>query len=508
MKFSRRSLFGSGAASLFAGALSFPARSQNNKPGQKPKNIIFCVADGMAIQVVTMVDQYQQIVHGHRSYWSTLLDEEYATSGLQDTRSLNSLVTDSAAASSAWGSGRHIWNGQINMFPDKTQLRTLTSLMSEAGVRCGLVTTTTMTHATPAGFAVNCIERDFEGLIAEEYLKSGVDVLLGGGAKFFSPTLRPDKKDLYAEFRQAGYNIATTRKELLDGAKSAKILGIFHDTHLPFTVDQRHNAEYQETKPTLAEMARTAIENLKDSPKGFLLQIEGGKVDHGAHGNDLAAMLYDQMAFEEAVKVAVEFALKDKETLVIITADHACGGPSLNGAGEEYIDSTSGLKHLSGMESSYAPIFKAIGTTPSSAQVRDVVNAKLGVTFTDAEAKGVAAAIKGKSPFALSQFHKSPNAALAMALGNHTKVTWTSGNHTSDHVLVTAVGPGNEEMAGVTPNIRFFDIMLASKDLKWENPTMTFEEAKKHRVKPQVALDPELHRLYASDEECESAFGE
>ena len=145
MRISRRSLLSSGAAGLFPGALNFPAPSQSKKTGRKPKNVIFCVADGMAMQVVSMADQYQQLVHGKRSYWSTLLDEEYAVSGLQDTRSLNSLVTDSAAASSAWGSGRHIWNGQLNMFPDKTKLRTLVSLMVGAGVRCGLVTTTTMT---------------------------------------------------------------------------------------------------------------------------------------------------------------------------------------------------------------------------------------------------------------------------------------------------------------------------------------------------------------------------
>lgn len=502
MKFSRRALVTGGAASLLAGSIDLSSASQNKKTsGKQPKNIIFCVADGMAMATVTMANYYQQITAGHDSYWMTLLNEEYAVSGLQNTRSLNSLVTDSAAASSAWGSGRHIWNGQLNTYPDKTELRTLASLMQEAGVRTGLVTTTTLTHATPSGFAISCIDRDLEGLIAEKHLHSGVDVLMGGGNKFFSPALRPDKRDLYADFARAGYAVVKTRKELLALEKPNKVLGIFNDSHMPFTVDHVNSPDLLATRPTLAEMVTAALASLQHSPKGFLLQIEGGKVDHGGHTNDLAALLYDQMAFEEAVKVAVAFALQDRETLVIITTDHATGGPALNGDGVEYIDSTEGLKRLSGMKSSYEPIFAAFGKTPTPALVRDVIADKLGIALTGAEADAVVAALKGASPFAVSNFYKGPQATLAIVLGNYSKVTWTSQNHTSDHVLVTAVGPGNEFVAGLTPNVAFFDGMLATKGLKWSNPTMNFEEAAKHYQKLKASLDPELYLRYAACEE-------
>lgn len=502
MTFSRRTLLGAGAATLLTGAIELPAAGRSKKAGgKKPKNIIFCVADGMAMATVTMANYYQQITAGRSSYWMTLLNAEYAVSGLQNTRSLNSLVTDSAAASSAWGSGRHIWNGQLNAYPDKTELRTLASLMQEAGVRTGLVTTTTITHATPSGFAVNCIDRDLEGLIAEKHLKSGVDVLMGGGNKFFSPDLRPDKRDLYADFTRAGYAVVKTRQELLGLEHPKKVLGIFNDSHMPFTVDHVNSPDLFAAKPTLAEMVKTALASLHHSPKGFLLQIEGGKVDHGGHTNDLASLLYDQMAFEEAVKVAVEFALKDKETLVVITTDHATGGPALNGDGPEYIDSTEGLKRLSGMKSSYEPIFKAFGSSPTQAQVRDIIHDKLSIALTGDEADAVASAMKGASPFAVSTFYKGPQAVLAIVLGNYSKVTWTSQNHTSDHVLVTAVGPGKEFVAGLTPNVDFFDMMLATKGLKWSNPTMSFEDAARHYQKLKASLKPELYHRYAAYDE-------
>jgi|GEM_PF-5853748 len=137
-----------------------------------------------------------------------------------------------------------------------------------------------------------------------------------------------------------------------------RLLGVFSDGHTPFSVDRNNDPLLQMSVPSLAEMASAAIDRLKSGSNGFLLQIEGGRVDHGGHGNDLAALVYDQIAFEEAVKVAVDFALSNGETLVVITTDHACGGPSLNGAGHEYGDSAAGLRTLTGMKASYAEVWR------------------------------------------------------------------------------------------------------------------------------------------------------
>ncbi|OJU61612.1 MAG: hypothetical protein BGO01_05965 [Armatimonadetes bacterium 55-13] len=499
MKISRRSLIGASAAGLASSALGLsglqPSFERARKKGAKnPKNIIFCVVDGMAIQTMSMANQYQQMVLGHPSYWASLLNQDYVTSGLEETSSLNSLVTDSAAASSSWGSGRHIWNGMLNIYPDGTELRTLVSLMHEQGVRCGLVTTTAITDATPAGFAISSISRGLEDEIAEKYLKSGVDVLLGGGTSHFAPEKRKDGKDMFAEFAKVGFAVSRSRDELL-AKKGKKLLGLFSDGSIPYTVDRNNTPEIKRDVPTLAEMVTAALEALKDSPKGFLLQLEGGRVDHGGHANDLAALLYDQMAFEEALKVVVDFALKDGETLVIVTADHATGGPSLNGAGKEYIESTGGLKLLSGMKSSYGPLQADLGNTFTRGNVQDAVEARLGIKLSGEEAEAIVAAKKNDSPLKSAQFLAPLGMTLAAMLGNHTKVTWTSGNHTSDHVLVTALGPGSEQVAGVTKNVHFFDLMLATKGIKWSNPTMTFEDASRHYEKLQSEVNLEASSL-------------
>lgn len=491
MSLTRRDLLTLGATGLATAACGLPSSGQSSTGTKRPKNIIFCVCDGMAASVPTMVDHFQERLYGKGSYWRWLMNQPFVVNGLQDTRSLNSLVTDSSAASSAWGSGRLIWNGMVNMFPDGTKLRTLTSLLQEAGMRTGLVTTATITHATPAGFAVCCVQRDLEAQIATEYLTSGVHVLLGGGDRFFSAEKRPDKKDLYREFQSRGYAVLRDRDQVLQ-AGDGKLLGIFANGHLPYTVDRDNDVALQRSTPTLAQMATTAIRNL-DNPGGFLLQIEGARVDHGGHSNDLAAMLYDQIAFEEAVKVAVDFALEDGETLVIVTADHATGGVALNGAGDEYIESTAGLESVAKMKSSYERLIPKLGVKPAASRVQDVVEADLAVKLTNEEAQAVVDAMDRRSPFRLSQFKGNLQATLAMVLGNHSKVGFTSTNHTSDHVMVTALGPGKERCGGLIQNTRFFDVMLASRELTFRNPSMDFADAQRHYQRLQEksgALEP------------------
>lgn len=433
----------------------------------------------MSMGVPTMVDHLSQLTSGKPSYWTWLMNQDFAVNGLQETRSLNSLVTDSSAASSTWGSGRRIWNGQVNEFPDGTKLRTLTQIMGQIGVKCGLVTTATITHATPAGFCVNAPKRDDQDFIATQYLTSGVDVLLGGGSKFFDPAARRDKLDLLGQFENAGYEVIRTRKELLS-LQGGKLLGLFGESHVPYTIDRDNDPALQASTPTLAEMSKTAIEILNSSKNGFVLQIEGARIDHAAHSNDFGSMLYDQMAFEEAVRVAVEFALKDGETLVVVTSDHANGNPGLNGAGTEYIESTDGLRTVLKMRGSYDVLLKEMGIGATPAKASEVVEQQLGIQLKPAEAEIVAGVTAGKTPYSSSIFYRAAPATLAIVLGNHTKVTWTSTNHTSDHVLVTAIGPGSEKFHGVVANTAMFDIMLDQKDQHFSNPTMSFEDAKKH----------------------------
>ena len=505
MKLSRRQLLGLGAAGavgLVSPLAIAQARGQQIRfpRGRRPKNVIFFVFDGMAMSVPTMVDHFRQLTDGKHSLWAEVLKDPRYAVGLQDTRSLSSVVTDSSAAASTWGSGRLIWNGQLNIYPDGTELKPLTKIMSEAGVKCGLVTTTTMTHATPAGFAVSCIGRDLQPLIAEKYLECGVDVFFGGGDRFFNPARRTDKKDVYAEFAKRGFKVVKTRDEIA-GLRGDKLLGIFSDSHIPYTVDRNNDPELRRSVPTLAEMTACALENLKGTRNGFLLQVEAGKVDHAAHGNDLAGMFWDQMAGEDALRVCFDFAQEHGDTLVIATADHACGGPSLNGAGDEYFDSTAGLKSASNFRASYDVLIPLLRENKTRGHVQDVIEDRLAFKLSAKEADAIVSMLDGKSPFGDSSFFGGLSSVLGMILGNHNKVTWTSGNHTADHVLVTGFGPGSELVAGLTQNTQFFDLILATKGLRHENPRMSFEDAKRAHEKAG-GIPEELSAYLSPDDDC------
>jgi alkaline phosphatase len=492
LRLTRRDLLALASAGAGASLLGMPSLACANGKEEllqrvkRAKNIIFMVADGMPVSIPTMTDHYRQLVEGKGSYWMWLVGQPWARTALQDTRSLNSVVTDSSSAASTWGSGRWIWNGQINCYPDGTKLRTLYSILKEQGMRTGLVTTTTITHATPSGFAIVHPKRDAEAEIAQQHLKAEVDVLLGGGDRHFSAAGRSVKRDLYSLFAINGYEVVRNRSDLMKAA-GKKVLGIFSGSHLPYTIDRKNSPQLSQTVPTLAEMSAKAIELLKGSKEGFILQIEGGRVDHGNHANDLPASIFDQIEFEEAMKVAVDFALADKETLVIITSDHACGGTALNGAGDEYIDSTRGLRSLEKMTSSWTNVLGVLRASPQPGSIQDLVKTKLAIELSASEAGAVSSALTGKSPFAASSFYGSPNAVFGLILGNHTKVTFTSGNHTNDHVLLTALGPGSENIKGLIQNTSLFDLMLAVRGTSYSNPRMTFEEARRHYYKDQKA---------------------
>lgn len=490
--FSRRDLLAygtAGATAFLAGMPGIAAAEAYWGRGKKPKNIIFCVADGMSAAVPSIADQYLRLTTGKGSYWTELMNQDYSVNGLQDTRSLTGVVTDSSAASSAWGCGVHIWNGAVNWLPGGSsgiELRTLMDLLKKEGkMRTGLVTTASITHATPAGFAVCHANRDEEWTIAEKYLKLAPDVLMGGGDKFFAPDKRKDKLDLYKKFEAAGYALAKNAGEMEAASPSKRLLGVFSNGHMPYTVEMMHDTKLGIQVPTLATMAKKAISRLEGGP-GFLLQVEGARVDHGGHTNDFAAQLFDQIAFDEAVKTVVEWALKDGDTLVVVTSDHANGNPGLAGAGDEYADSTEGLLKYQNVTCSFGPLLTALKAKVDVDNVTGQLKNLYSIELTKDEAQFVVDGLNKTTANKGIEVFDQDFCNLAMAISNHTHVAYMTHAHTSDHVMVTAVGPGCEFFQGVTRNISYFDHMLSCRDLKHTNPTVSFDDAKKHYLKDKA----------------------
>lgn len=481
---SRRELFELGALGAVLGPAALAnAGAAARPPAESARNIIFMVSDGMSLGTLTLADAMSRRVLGRASAWSELLSHRDVTWGLAETSSLDSMVTDSSAASTAWATGSLVFNGAVGLLPDGTPLTTIAELAREAKRRVGLVTTTTITHATPAGFAARCKSRDDEQAIAPQYL-GRVDVLMGGGLEFYLAETRADQRDLIEEHRKAGYAFWNTREQVSGPDRPTRVLGLFNKGHLPYSVDHLAQPAMGKRVPTLAEMTRKALQILESAADGFLLQVEGGRVDHAAHNNDAAALLRDQLAFDEAVAAVREFAAQRDDTLVVITTDHGNSNPGLVGMGGEYRRSTQCFERLFEAGGSYEELLRRLradgGDRPTPDAVRDAVRAHLNISLKAEEAEAVAAALREKYDGVLNRQFAKRLGVLGQALANHTGIGWTGMTHTADFAVVTAFGAGAERFAGVQKNTETFRHLTALLGVSHTNPSMTPEAAQRY----------------------------
>jgi alkaline phosphatase len=393
-----------------------------------------------------------------------------ARHGWMNMRALNSIVTDSAAAASSWGCGSRVVNGALNMLPDGRKLKTLCHLFGEAGWKRGLVTTTEITHATPAGFAANQPSRDFAEQIAIQYRQLEIEVLLGGGRRFFSGERRSDAHDLISDFAGAGYQIAHNRDELLNLEANQKLLGLFAGGHLPYTVDQLQSERLTATAPTLAEMTRAALDNLERHPH-FLLQVEGGRVDHACHNCDAAGAFYDQIAFDEAIDVCLEFQKKAPDTLIVITTDHGNGNPGLNAMGSRYNDSSRLFANLTRMRMSFPELLYRLERAESEEEAQEMLADATGYQAS-LEQVALLLTFVEKRGTALYRLMNSATAQLGQLLGNHLGIGWAGNVHTGDYVTISAVGPAAERFEGFIQNTDVFDYFLDLAGIDFQNPRL------------------------------------
>jgi alkaline phosphatase len=407
--------------------------------GEEARSVIFLVADGMNTGTWTLADYYLQHRSKQRTEWVQLYQQNAVTRALMETCSANSRVTDSAAAASAWSTGVRIDNGAINFAPDGSELEPIHRRVQQSGRSTGLVTTTRVTHATPAAFAANVKVRGEEDTIARQYLEREVDVLLGGGEKNFSALTRADGIDLKQQYQAAGYQLLQSRDQLLNmGEERAKrLLGLFWPSHLPYSIDRNQQPEIAQQVPTLAEMMRRALSTLEQNRHGFLLQVEGGRVDHGGHGNDVGAIVHDQLAFDECIAVAREYTQQHPETLVIVTTDHGCGGCQLNGVGSGYRDTDQTFfAGIDAIGASYEHLQSVVSSMDAD-QFKALVQQRLQVEIDEKRQQQLVVA-RAKGGYAVANLLRSWHDSYA-----RTGVNWTSGNHTGEFVELCAWGPGS-----------------------------------------------------------------
>ena len=291
---------------------------------EKVINIIFCIGDGMGLGQIALARMKAAGTGG------LLYMERMPVAGFIRTHSANALVTDSAAAGTALASGVKTNNGIIGMTPDGKSYQTILEAAKAKGMATGLVVTSTISHATPAAFASHVTSRDMQDKIAEQLIANKVNVLFGGGEEYFLPkssckSKRNDEKDLIEQAKEAGYLYVRTAEEL-ETVHHTHILGLFQPGSLTTAAPE----------PSLAELTAKAIEVLSRQRKGgekqgFFLMVEGSQIDWACHDNDAAKTIRQTLLFDQAVKAAIDFALEDKHTLVVVTADHETGGLTVKG---------------------------------------------------------------------------------------------------------------------------------------------------------------------------------
>jgi len=420
----------------------------------RAKNVIFMVSDGMNLGALSLAKLYGSLVEEKSSHWLQLYRERAVVRSLMETFSANSVVTDSAAAATAWGGGERVNNGTINQRPDGSALVPIQTKLQKNGLRTGLVSTATITHATPAGFAATVANRGSEAEIAQQYLDRGVDVLLGGGRKFFSPELR-------GKFTSAGYDLVENRSALttLKHPAGKPLLGLFAGGYHPFDIDRKNVPGVADTLPSLAEMTQAALARLAPSPDGFFLMVEGARIDHAGHANDAAASIHDQLAFDGAIGTVLEFTAKNPDTLLIITTDHGCGGIQLNGVSREanqgfapglYNATTASFLKLKGFSRSLEWLKQNGVDGLSGPKLAEALQQHTGLTLTD------------------DQLKAAPGLKLSATrdiILDHTGIGWTSANHTGELVEFCALGPGSHLFSPLLFNFEIHQLLLRAMEI-------------------------------------------
>ena len=464
----RRKFFKNGSLISLGAALLHPFNNIANTiiddiKNKKAKNIIIIISDGMSIGTLNMTDLYLSRKMGTGTNWLQLYKDNKVNRALMDMASASSIVTDSAAASSSWGGGVRINNGGLNVSKNGEPHLPIWQKFKKAGKKAGCVTTVPITHATLAGFCVNSKSRNAQEEIAEIYLEQKFDVMMGGGDAYFSSEKRKDKKDMYKAFESKGYKVVKNRNEMLSAAIDKPILGVFDDNGLPYSIDQQNNKELSQQIPTLADMTKKAINAMENNAKGFVLQVEAGKVDWAAHGNDITGLIYDQAAHDEAIKVAMDFAEKDGETLVIITTDHGNSNPGViygNKANDNF-DAIQKYKH------SNEWILKGFGKETSISQVKERVDYANNFSLTNEEAKLLLTYYSNlKTEKGLYNPKHLPFKALAEIQKKHNSVGWISMHHSADYVELAMYGPGSQLLKPFIKNTDLHYLMLEAAEVE------------------------------------------
>lgn len=432
------------------GTHTFAEEDDDKKQSGEVKNIIFLIGDGMG---VSYTSAYRYLMNSSSSEFvnKTELDKYLVGQQMTYPEDPEQNVTDSASAATAMSAGIKTYNSAIAVDNDGTEVQTVLEVAKAKGKATGLVATSEITHATPAAFGSHDESRKNMNAIADDYyneLINGehkIDVLLGGGQDNF---IRKDR-NLTEEFKKDGYSYVSTKEELSKD-KNQQVLGLFAKRGLPKMIDRTSEI------PSLEEMTNSAINRLNKNKEGFFLMVEGSQVDWAGHDNDIVSAMSEMQDFEKAFKAAIDFAKKDKHTLVIATADHSTGGYSIG---------------ADGIYNWFGEPIKAAKRTPDF-MAQEIINGKnveetLKLYIDQSILKLTEDEIKSVTDAAENKDLRQVDDAIEEIFNTRTNTGWTTGGHTGEDVPVYAFGPARERFIGQIENTDnakiIFDLLSKGK---------------------------------------------
>lgn len=383
--------------------------------------------------------------------------------GAIKTESANSLITDSAAAGTAFATGQKTNNGMIAQSPDGQDLESLVDLAEAAGKSTGIVATSTITHATPAVFGANVADRNDEDLIAEQYINNDqLDVILGGGRQYFASEEEGGvaASDLLGQAQSQGYELLSTAEDL-ENAQGDRLLGLFADDALDTSY-----GESGTNQPSLADMTQAALSTLSQDEDGFFLMVEGSQIDWSGHANDAGWGMNDALAFEDAVKTAQQFSEENPDTLIVIAPDHETGGMSVQSSEENnasiYQNFTATYEQMyteatERMETAGLDSDDAASVWVMQGAVAEMTGGSVILTSDELDlvlgAEDDAAALT----------------ALTETLNARGGISYSSGNHTAENVPLYATGPGADGFAGLLDNTEVSQNIASAMGLEFSD---------------------------------------
>ena len=442
------------------------------KVTKEVKNVILMIPDGMSTDGLTLARWYNE---------GTSLNLDELASGLVRTYSADAPIADSAPAGTAMATGFKSHTGFVGVLPDENTMPGLDAIASgdarkpianilEAaqldGKATGIIATSEIMHATPADFSSHAVSRKDYDSISEQQVYQDINVMIGSGTDYFTSEVRGDKEDLISVI-QKNYQYADT-PEAFNKVTKGNLWAMFAPSDMAYDFDRDPSKE-----PSLAEMTDKAIDLLSQDKDGFFLMVEGSKIDWAAHANDPIGLISDILAYDKAVGIALDYAKKDGNTLVISATDHGNSGITIgNGSTNSTYDKTP-------LSAFIDPLKKAVLTgegieemlNSDRSNIKEVMNKYYGISdLTAAEIAEIKETEEG-----------SMNYTVGPMIAQRANIGFTTTGHTGEDVTLYVYAPkGLNQLTGTVENTDIAAYMEKAMGLDLEKTTESlFVEASK-----------------------------